>query len=139
MRQNYRKPRKWHTWVTGDGMYGQERWNGPQKSIGSSGSILRNLPQIDSIMALSPWPGDNERDKELIRRAFESEKYVCLSRDFSGLTEARDTTFPPFAEISTITATSLRLWGRYRTSASVRKRYCVKANPGRGPFSTIFR
>lgn len=26
-------------------------------------------PRIDSILALSPWPGDNTRDKELIRRA----------------------------------------------------------------------
>jgi len=29
-------------------------------------------PRIDSILALSPWPEDHERDKELIRRAMES-------------------------------------------------------------------
>jgi PAS domain S-box-containing protein len=29
-------------------------------------------PQIDSIQALSPWPEDNQRDKELINRAIES-------------------------------------------------------------------
>lgn len=29
-------------------------------------------PQIDSILALSPWPEDHERDKELIRRATQS-------------------------------------------------------------------
>jgi PAS domain S-box-containing protein len=29
-------------------------------------------PQIDSIMALSPWPEDNKRDKELINRAIEN-------------------------------------------------------------------
>jgi PAS domain S-box-containing protein len=29
-------------------------------------------PRIDLIMALSPWPGDAERDQELIRRAIES-------------------------------------------------------------------
>ncbi len=29
-------------------------------------------PQIDSILALSPWPEDQQRDKELIRRAIES-------------------------------------------------------------------
>jgi PAS domain S-box-containing protein len=29
-------------------------------------------PQIDSILALSPWPGDHERDRELIRKAMES-------------------------------------------------------------------
>lgn len=29
-------------------------------------------PQIDSILALSPWPEDHERDKELINRAIES-------------------------------------------------------------------
>jgi PAS domain S-box-containing protein len=31
-------------------------------------------PEIDSILALSPWPEDHERDKELIRRATESRK-----------------------------------------------------------------
>ncbi len=29
-------------------------------------------PQIDSILALSPWPADHERNHELIRRAMES-------------------------------------------------------------------
>ena len=29
-------------------------------------------PQIDSILNLSPWPEDHERDKELIRKAMES-------------------------------------------------------------------
>jgi PAS domain S-box-containing protein len=29
-------------------------------------------PQINSILALSPWPEDQQRDKELIRRAIES-------------------------------------------------------------------
>jgi PAS domain S-box-containing protein len=29
-------------------------------------------PQIDSILAFSPWPEDHERDKELIRKAMES-------------------------------------------------------------------
>ncbi|MCX6165143.1 MAG: GAF domain-containing protein, partial [Ignavibacteriae bacterium] len=29
-------------------------------------------PQIDSILALSPWPEENQRDKELINRAIES-------------------------------------------------------------------
>ncbi len=29
-------------------------------------------PRIDSILALSPWPEDHERDQELIRRAMES-------------------------------------------------------------------
>lgn len=30
------------------------------------------VPQIDSILALSPWPEDHERDRELIQRAMES-------------------------------------------------------------------
>jgi PAS domain S-box-containing protein len=30
------------------------------------------IPHIDSILALSPWPEDHERDKELIRTAMES-------------------------------------------------------------------
>ena len=29
-------------------------------------------PQIDSILALSPWPEENQRDKELIQRAIEN-------------------------------------------------------------------
>jgi len=29
-------------------------------------------PRIDSILELSPWPGDHERDQELIRKAMES-------------------------------------------------------------------
>jgi PAS domain S-box-containing protein len=31
-------------------------------------------PQIDSIQALSPWPEENQRDKELINKAIESHK-----------------------------------------------------------------
>lgn len=30
-------------------------------------------PHIDSIMALSPWPGDHERNRELIRRTMENQ------------------------------------------------------------------
>jgi PAS domain S-box-containing protein len=30
------------------------------------------VPHIDSILALSPWPEDNQRDKELINRAIET-------------------------------------------------------------------
>ncbi|MBI5404255.1 MAG: PAS domain S-box protein [Ignavibacteriae bacterium] len=30
------------------------------------------IPQIDSILALSPWPEENQRDKELIQKAVES-------------------------------------------------------------------
>jgi PAS domain S-box-containing protein len=30
------------------------------------------IPQIDSILALSPWPEDHQRDKELINRAIET-------------------------------------------------------------------
>lgn len=38
-------------------------------------------PQIDSIQALSPWPEDHNRDKELIRRAMDSrEKGVYEQR-----------------------------------------------------------
>jgi diguanylate cyclase (GGDEF)-like protein/PAS domain S-box-containing protein len=38
-------------------------------------------PRIDSILALSPWPEDHERDKELIRRAMENhEKGVYEQR-----------------------------------------------------------
>lgn len=30
------------------------------------------IPHIDSILALSPWPEDNQRDKELINKAIET-------------------------------------------------------------------
>ena len=36
-------------------------------------------PRIDSIMALSPWPEDHERDKELIRKAMESHEKGAYS------------------------------------------------------------
>ncbi len=33
---------------------------------------IKFTPQIDSIMSLSPWDGENQRDKELINRAMEN-------------------------------------------------------------------
>jgi two-component system, cell cycle sensor histidine kinase and response regulator CckA len=39
-------------------------------------------PQIDSIMALSPWPKDHERDKELIRKAMESHEKGSYEQRF---------------------------------------------------------
>jgi len=39
-------------------------------------------PQIDSILALSPWPGDRERDKELIRRVIESHERGTYEQRF---------------------------------------------------------
>jgi len=39
-------------------------------------------PQIDSILALSPWPEDRERDKELIRRAMESHEKGSYEQRF---------------------------------------------------------
>ena len=39
-------------------------------------------PQIDSIMALSPWPEENKRDKELIDRAIESKSPGSYEQKF---------------------------------------------------------
>jgi len=39
-------------------------------------------PQIDSILSLSPWPEDHERDKELIRRAMESQEKGSYEQRF---------------------------------------------------------
>ncbi len=39
-------------------------------------------PQIDSIMALSPWPEDHRRDKELIRKAIESHERGTYEQRF---------------------------------------------------------
>lgn len=39
-------------------------------------------PQIDSIMALSPWPEDHARDKELIRRATKSHEIGSYEQRF---------------------------------------------------------
>jgi len=39
-------------------------------------------PEIDSILALSPWPDDRERDKELIRRAMESREKGSYEQRF---------------------------------------------------------
>jgi two-component system, cell cycle sensor histidine kinase and response regulator CckA len=39
-------------------------------------------PRIDSILALSPWPEDHERDNELIRRAMESHEKGTYEQRF---------------------------------------------------------
>ncbi len=39
-------------------------------------------PQIDSILALSPWPGDRQRDQELIQRAVESREAGSYEQRF---------------------------------------------------------
>ncbi|MBI5476635.1 MAG: PAS domain S-box protein [Ignavibacteriales bacterium] len=39
-------------------------------------------PHIDSILALSPWPGDHERDEELIRRAMENHEMGFYEQRF---------------------------------------------------------
>ena len=39
-------------------------------------------PHIDSILELSPWPEDHERDKELIRRAMESHEKGSYEQRF---------------------------------------------------------
>jgi PAS domain S-box-containing protein len=39
-------------------------------------------PQIDSILALSPWPDDHERDQELIRKAVESHEIGMYEQRF---------------------------------------------------------
>jgi PAS domain S-box-containing protein len=40
------------------------------------------VPKIDSIMALSPWPEDHDRDRELIRRAIESREPGSFEQRF---------------------------------------------------------
>jgi len=40
------------------------------------------VPQIDSILALSPWPEDHERDKELIQKAIESREIGSYEQRF---------------------------------------------------------
>jgi two-component system, cell cycle sensor histidine kinase and response regulator CckA len=39
-------------------------------------------PQIDSILALSPWPEDHKRDKELIQKAVESREVGSYEQKF---------------------------------------------------------
>lgn len=39
-------------------------------------------PQIDAIMALSPWPGDSQRDEDLIRHAVETRKKGSYEQRF---------------------------------------------------------
>ncbi|MFA6403914.1 MAG: PAS domain S-box protein [Salinivirgaceae bacterium] len=39
-------------------------------------------PQIDSIMALSPWPGEHERNQELIKRTMESKAPGSFEQKF---------------------------------------------------------
>ncbi len=40
------------------------------------------IPQIDSILAFSPWPADHERDKELIRKATETHEKGAYEQRF---------------------------------------------------------
>jgi PAS domain S-box-containing protein len=40
------------------------------------------IPHIDSILALSPWPEDNQRDKELINRAIETHRPGSYEQKF---------------------------------------------------------
>lgn len=40
------------------------------------------IPKIDSILSLSPWPEDHERDKELIRRTLESREQGSYEQRF---------------------------------------------------------
>jgi len=40
------------------------------------------VPQIDSILALSPWPEDNARDQELIQKAIESRQRGSYEQRF---------------------------------------------------------
>jgi len=40
------------------------------------------VPQIDSILALSPWPEDHQRDQELIQRAIESREVGSYEQRF---------------------------------------------------------
>ena len=42
----------------------------------------RCTPQIDSIMALSPWPGDNERHQKIIEAAIEKQKQGSYEQRF---------------------------------------------------------
>ncbi|MEZ5357225.1 MAG: PAS domain S-box protein [Candidatus Zixiibacteriota bacterium] len=39
-------------------------------------------PQIDSIMALSPWPEDSKRNEELIQKAIESKEHGSFEQKF---------------------------------------------------------
>jgi len=40
------------------------------------------MPHIDSILALSPWPEDHERDKELYRKAMQSQENGTFEQRF---------------------------------------------------------
>ncbi len=59
---------------------GQWRWDVKSGAVEWSEEVFNIFrldpntftPRIDSIMALSPWPGDRERDQELIRRTVAS-------------------------------------------------------------------
>ena len=43
---------------------------------------MQFTPQIDSILALSPWPGDHERDQELIQKAMETHEKGSYEQRF---------------------------------------------------------
>ena len=69
------------------GPLGLERGDGRGRMVRGSIQDIRLdpktfTPQIGSILALSPWPGDHERGQELIRRAMESREKGTYEQRF---------------------------------------------------------
>ena len=59
------------------------RLNGPTKCSRSFDSTQKTFtPQIDSILDLSPWPDDHQRDQELIQKAIDSHEAGSYEQRF---------------------------------------------------------
>ncbi len=86
-------------------------------------------PQIDSILALSPWPEDHERDKELIQRAMDTHEKGEYEQEFLRQTIASDITTQLSKASMMLPTISFPSSGQCRTSrnTSGRKSRCGRA------------
>ncbi|MHB8882569.1 MAG: ATP-binding protein [Thermodesulfovibrionales bacterium] len=85
-------------------------------------------PHIDSILSLSPWPEDHERDKELIRKAMESHEKGNYEQRFlrpDGSTGYYYSTFQgkydDEGKLSSIVGTVLDITERKKAEEEIRK------------------
>jgi PAS domain-containing protein len=98
-------------------------------------------PRIDSILALSPWPEDHHRDKELIRKATENHETGFNEQRFLHPDGSIGYYYSTFQGDYDNKGISFPLWEQCRTLPSVnRRRNClekVRANTGCLPITPL--
>lgn len=112
------------------------RWNVKTGDVEWSSEVFKIFglspknfkPQMDSIMALSPWPEDHERDRELIRRAMENHAPGSYEQKFMRPDQSVGTYYSTFqgqydekGNLVFIVGTVLDITERKRTEESIHK------------------